>query len=430
MKLKYEVHESHISIWDETYWRYAILMGGRGNGRSGTASRFSISHLVSSKYTRGAIMRATREDIRASSWQALNDRLIEREAEKGVHITENDMKMECGRNSLRAFGFRASSGSLTARLKSLEDINYVWIEEAEEIGEAEFRKLDDTLRTVKGKIQIVFTMNTPPKGHWILNKWFDLIPHGEVKRFYIPQVKKDVKDVLFIGGTWRENEPNMDKATVERYQRYKDTIPEYYWQVIEGLSPEEVRGKIYTGWQLIDSIPHEARLVAFGEDYGWFPDPACVVAIYYWNGSYIIDELVYGTELTNEFLAREIKKVDNGRKIKVVADSAEPKSIAEQRRYGINVQPCAKGKDSVSFRIKVTAQKKIYVTRRSTNVWEAYEKYAWEENKDGQPTGKPDHTWSHPMDAVSYPIADMHNKTSDIIAYRPKLPRKKTNIAL
>mgnify|MGYP001561029954 CR=1 FL=1 len=422
----FEIHSSHIPLW-EGDWRYAILMGGRGNGRSGTASRYAVSKLLGKEYTRGAIMRATREDIRASCWGEIRDRLIEQNIAEAFHTTENDMFIERGQNSLRAHGFRASSGSLTARLKSLAGYNFVWIEEAEEIGEDEFRTLDDTLRTIKGRIRIVFSLNTPPKNHWILKKWFDLEPTG-IQGFYLPKLKADAKDVIYIGGTWQENKPNLDIHTIERYKAYEWNNPSYFHQVIQGLSPEEVRGKIYTGWQIIDQIPTEARLIKFGEDFGWFPDPACVCAVYYWNGSYVIDELAYGTELSNEFLAGEVKKVDLGKLVPVVADSAEPKSIAEQNKYGIRVVGAEKGKDSVNFRIKVTSQKKIYVTRRSKNIWESYENYAWAEDKDGNPKGEPDHRWSHAMDAVSYAIASLHNKTSDIII--PQRPRQRTNIAL
>ena len=424
MKIGFEVHESHLPIWENKDWRYAVIMGGRGNGRSGTASRYAVSQLLGKEYTRGAIMRATREDIRASCWGEILDRLKEQNLTEQFRTVDNDMFIERGENSIRAHGFRASSGSLTARLKSLAGYNFIWAEEAEEIGEEEFRTLDDTLRTTKGRIRIVLTLNTPPKNHWILRKWFDLEPAG-TQGFYIPHLKEGLKDTIFIGGTWRENAPNLDIHTIDRYKNYQYTNPSYYWQVIEGLSPEEVRGKIYTGWQQIDNIPKEARLVRFGEDFGWFPDPACVVAIYYWNGSYIIDELAYGTELTNEFLAGEVKKV--GQAI-TIADSAEPKSIAEQRKYGIQVQGAEKGKDSVNFRIKTTAQKKIYVTKRSRNVWESYENYAWAEDKDGNPKNEPNHTWSHAMDAVSYGIASLHNKQSDIITYQK--PRAKTNIAV
>lgn len=428
-RVSFEVHESHSLLWERSDWRYAILMGGRGNGRSGTASRYSISKLLGKDYMRGAIMRAVHSDIRASSWAELNDRIQEQGIADSFKITDNDMYIERGMNSLRAHGFKASSGSLTARLKSLANYNFVWIEEAEEIGEEEFRKLDDSLRTVKGHIRLIFTLNTPPKNHWIMRKWFDMTPHPEAQGFYIPHLKPEAKDVIYIGGTFRENDVNIDPATRERYLGYKNTNPAYYWQVIEGLSPDEVRGKIYTGWQLIDAVPKEARLVRFGQDYGWSPDPAAVVAVWYWNGSYIIDEVAYGTELTNEFLAGEIKNYTGWTPTTITtADSAEPKSIAEQRKYGILVQPCEKGRDSVMFRIKTTSQKKIYVTRRSKNVWESYENYAWAEDKDGNSKGEPAHTYSHAMDAVSYAIAAMHNKQSDIVI--PSRPRQKTNLAL
>ena len=243
--------------------------------------------------------------------------------------------------------------------------------------------------------------------------------------FFTPTLKSGAKDVIYLSGTWRENCVNLDPHTIERYENYKYTNPAYYWQVIEGLSPESVRGRIYTGWQQIDVVPREARLMRFGEDFGWFPDSACVVAIYYWNGSYIIDELAYGTELTNEYLAGEIKKAG---KATTIADSAEPKSIAEQNKYGISVIGCEKGKDSVDFRIKVVAQKKIYVTKRSTNVWTSYENYAWAEDKDGNPKGEPVHTWSHAMDAVGYALVSLHNKTHDVII--PRQPCQKVNIAV
>ena len=205
--IDFEVHESHVSLW-EGGWRYAVLMGGRGNGRSGTASRFAVSQLLSKEYTRGAMMRATREDIRASCWSEIMDRVSEQGIHETFRIVDNDMFVERGRNSLRAHGFRASSGSLTARLKSLAKYNFAWLEEAEEIGEDEFRTFDDTIRTVEGRIRIILTLNTPPKNHWILKKWFDLEP-TDVQGFYKPKLKPDAKDILYIPGTWKENEMSL-----------------------------------------------------------------------------------------------------------------------------------------------------------------------------------------------------------------------------
>lgn len=418
-----EVSALFAPLWTQQS-RYYILMGGRGRGGSTAASQYALSRLIAPEFFRAALMRAVHSDIRHSNWRELNDRIEEQGIKESLHITDNDMRVEYGQNTIQAHGFRASSGSHTAKLKSLANYNVVFVEEADEVGEREFMTLDDSLRTVKGDIKIVLVLNSPPKSHWIIQRFFNL-DESSVPGYFIPRIKEGV-NAIHMGGTHLDNIKNLDADTVKRYQAYKNTKPDYYYQVIEGLVPEVVRGRIYTGWQLIDGIPQEARLVRFGEDFGWFPDPACAVAIYYYNGGYIVDELAYGTELTNEFLAREIKAV--GKHAITIADSAEPKSISEQNKYGISVQGADKGKDSVIFRIKVTAQKKIWVTRRSTNVWKSYENYAWAEDKDGNPKGEPVHTYSHAMDAVSYAIASMHNKTSDIAP--PTAPHVRRNVAV
>lgn len=98
--LSFEVRDSHTPLWERTDWRYALVMGGRGNGRSGTASRYSVSQLVSKEYTRGALMRAVREDIRASCWSEIIDRINEQQARDQFHIVDNDMFIDYGRNSL------------------------------------------------------------------------------------------------------------------------------------------------------------------------------------------------------------------------------------------------------------------------------------------------------------------------------------------
>jgi hypothetical protein len=60
MKVAFEIHESHLPLWERDDWRIAIVMGGRGNGRSGTASRYAVSRLLGKEYTRGAIKLASK----------------------------------------------------------------------------------------------------------------------------------------------------------------------------------------------------------------------------------------------------------------------------------------------------------------------------------------------------------------------------------
>lgn len=80
--------------------------------------------------------------IRTSCWQELLDRLDEEEARDAFQITDNNMRMAYGQNSVQAHGYKAGSGSQTVNLKSLAGYNLIWNEEAEEIGPDEFRKID------------------------------------------------------------------------------------------------------------------------------------------------------------------------------------------------------------------------------------------------------------------------------------------------
>lgn len=415
MEVVQTVNRLFAPLWEQKP-RYFILMGGRGRGGSTAASQFILSKLIAPEYFRCAIMRAVHSDIRHSIWKELSDRIDEQRIRDHLHITENDMNIEYGANSVHAHGFKASSGSHTAKLKSLASYNCVVIEEADEVGEAEFMMLDDSLRTVKGDITIIMVFNAPPRSHWLIHRFFSLT-ESETKGFFIPHLKEDT-NAVFIGGSYKNNLQNLAPDTIKRYEAYRDLKPHYFHQVIEGLVPEVARGRIYTGWQLIDRVPDEARLVRVGEDFGWFPDPACAAAIYYWNGSYVIDELAYGHYLSNEYLASVISDVS--REVLTIADSAEPKSIAEQAAYGLNVRGCEKGKDSVIYRIKVMSTKKFFVTRRSTNVWTSYENYAWAEDKDGNPKNEPVHTHSHAMDAIGYAVVDVASGDKDEVTVSVK----------
>ncbi|MBX3498116.1 MAG: phage terminase large subunit [Alphaproteobacteria bacterium] len=409
MHVGFEVHESHLPLWERSDWRYAFLMGGRGNGRSGTASRYCVSRLFGREYTRGALMRAVHSDIKTSSWAEVNDRLEEQNVTEAEGLRIRDMEVEYGSNSLRTHGFKASAGSLTARLKSLANYNLVWAEEAEEIGEQEFMTLDDTLRTTKGSIRIVLTLNTPAKTHWIIKRFFDLDEPPNVPGFFVPRLKPEYADqALYIPGTFRDNLPNIDPATAERYERYRQTKPAYYWQMIEGLSPEVVLGRIYSGWREIDEVPHEARLIGRGLDFGFDPDPAAVLAMYWYNGGIILDEELYQTQLLNEHLANSVKTKPTPN-APIAADSAEPKSIAEMQTYGLNVIPCEKGADSVDHGIKHVQSFKISYTKRSKNLKAEYENYAWLiDKKTGENRGIEDPKCpNHLMSAARYGLTTL-----------------------
>jgi len=383
--------------------RYAFLMGGRGGGRSTVASQYALSKLTSDGYFRCAIMRYILGDIRNSIFQEILDRAEESGQLGSLKINEGFMDIEYGRNSINAVGFKKSSGDQKAKLKSLASYNTVIIEEAEEISEEDFTQLDDSLRTMKGDILIIFLLNPPAKTHWIIKRFFNLEEIEEVEGFYKPVLKPEITDALFIWSSYKDNIANIAQASINNYENYKNTKPTHYYNMIKGFVPETVVGKIYNNWQEIETIPHEAVLIGTGLDFGYTVDPTAIVNTYRYNGGLIFDEIAYSTGMKNKAIATVLS--NRPENVPVGADSAEPKSIDEIKDEDSSLVfvPVVKGKDSVKYGIGKVQSQKISYTKRSKNIKAEYENYAWFIDKDGviHNIPKPKQK-DHAMDAIRY----------------------------
>ena len=193
------------------------------------------------------------------------------------------------------------------------------------------------------------------------------------------------------------------------YEGYKFLKPIHYYNMIRGLVPETVVGKIYNGWELIDEIPREAMYIRNGLDFGYTNDPTALVAIYKWNNAYIFDLLIYQKGMKNGEIASVIKKNGN---MMTIADSAEPKSIDDLTDHGANVYPAQKGPGSLLQGIEHMQSLKIFVTKRSKPMWKEYESYAWLVDKktgelvnDPKP-GQADHAMDGGRYGVQYDLGD------------------------
>src|SRR3990167_2512383 len=133
--------------------------------------------------------------------------------------------------------------------------------------------------------------------------------------------KRDDIDHIILN--YKDNEA-LSEEIIKSIEQRKNRSG--WWRVYgEGLLGE-AEGRTYTGWQIIDEIPFEARLEGYGLDFGYDPDPAAIVAVYYYNGGYILDEILYEKRIENPQIADTLLNLPKGL---VIADSAEPKSIAE-----------------------------------------------------------------------------------------------------
>mgnify|MGYP004417316192 FL=1 len=217
--------------------------------------------------------------------------------------------------------------------------------------------------------------------------------------WFYTDVKDKRDDVEFITLTYLDNEALAPEIVQSIEQRKNNNR----WWTVYGLGQlGEVEGKIYKDWQIIDEIPHEARLERRGIDFGYSNDPTAIVDIYKYNGGFILDEITFQKGLSNKQIADILINKD---KILTIADSAEPKSIDELCSYGINAIGAVKGPDSIRQGIQILQDQRISVTKRSLNVIKEYRNYMWKEDKNGKILNEPDGGFDHSMDAIRYAMA-------------------------
>lgn len=228
--------------------------------------------------------------------------------------------------------------------------------------------------------------------------YLDFNPANE---FWVHKELKDEPESDFLILTYQDNEA-LDNSIVTQIEknREKAATSAYWanWWRVYGLGEiGSLEGVIFSNWKTIDTIPTEAKLVGIGLDFGYTNDPTAIIEIYNYNGQRIVNELKYQTGLLNSDIAKILPK-----HVIVYADSSEPKSIEEIRRYGITIKGVTKGKDSINYGIDVMQRQNYLVTSNSTNLIKELRSYTWDVDKQGTRLNKPIDNFNHAIDALRY----------------------------
>ena len=235
--------------------------------------------------------------------------------------------------------------------------------------------------------------------------WLDYNPSN---LFWVDKELIGKQDTDYITLTYKDNDALPDSIVKEIEKAKEKAKTSTYWSnwwKVYGLGEQgSLEGVCIPDWKQIDRIPEDARLLAYGMDFGYSVDPTTLIALYKWNDAYIYDEVLYKKGMLNRDISRYLTQLDI--KENVVADSAEPKSIAELQGYGHSIYGVSKGRDSVVYGINLINQNEIYVTARSKNLKRELQGYVWAKDKEGNTLQKP--TGEHPdcIDAARYVLTD------------------------
>jgi len=228
--------------------------------------------------------------------------------------------------------------------------------------------------------------------------YLDFNPANE---FWVHKELKDEPDSDFIILTYKDNEA-LDDSIVQQIEknREKAKTSSYWsnwWKVYGEGQVGSLEGVVFSNWKQIDVIPTEAKLIGIGLDFGYTNDPTAIIEIYKHNETRIVNQLVYQTGLLNSDIAKLLPN-----NVPIYADSAEPKSIEEIRRYGKTIKAVTKGKDSINYGIDVMQRQSYLVTSKSVDLIKELRSYTWDTDKQGTRLNKPIDHFNHGIDALRY----------------------------
>ena len=239
----------------------------------------------------------------------------------------------------------------------------------------------------------------------VRTKKFIYIDYNPTSEFWAHTELLQDQDADFVILTYKDNEA-LDNAIVKEIEKAKEKAKtskywENWWNVYGLGKVGSLEGVVFQNWDETMQVPGDAKLLGGGMDFGYTNDPTAYIQCYKLNNTLIFDEVIYRTGLLNSDI-KDLLRSNNVGMTAIYADSAEPKSIAEIRRYGFNIKGADKGRDSVLYGINILQQHHFLVTKRSTNLIKELRNYTWDTSKTGEKLNKPVDAFNHAIDAIRY----------------------------
>ena len=287
------------------------------------------------------------------------------------------------------------------KLKSIKPpfgyFRYIWYEEWNQFGGMqETRSINQSLMRGGERFTVFYTYNPPESVRdWVneevrANRPDRLVHHSTYEG--IP--------ASWLGEQFFIEARHLQKTQPERYRH------EYLGEVT-GTGGEVFKN--VTLHRITDDAIKRFDRIRRGLDWGYAVDPLAYIVCHYDKTRrrlHIFHEL-YKAEMSNRAAARLIR-AENTSNQEIVADSAEPKSIAEMYEYGLRVISARKGPDSVKHGVDWLRdlEEIIIDDQRCPNAAREFLGYELDRDKNGNfKASYPDRD-NHTIDAVRYATQD------------------------
>ena len=376
--------------------RYQIPWGGAGSGKSHIVARKLLFRMLNESDVKHnfLIIRKVDRTIKKSVWTLMKNIISIWGLTKQFHFNQTDRTMIWKETGSQ---FMFSGLDDVEKLKSIEGVTSIWVEEATELNQEDFEQLDLRLRGEFGCLkQIIMTFNPISEQHWIKKIFFDSPIQG------VFTLKTTYLDNAFIDDEYKMVMENK-----------KVTNPRFYniyalgnWGTAEGLIFQNVTQRLIREEEIkdLDSIQ--------GLDFGYTNDPSA------FNQSFIdiknkklfIYDGFYQKGMSNNAITAKIKEMLLHRH-QTTADSSEPKSIDAIKHKGVRIVGALKGKDSINTGIDFLLDYEIVLNAHLVEFMTEFNNYSWAiDKKTNKTTNKPVDDFNHFIDSLRYATEKYHSK--------------------
>jgi len=368
---------------------YAVLVGGRGSGKSESVGRYCIIRAMQSQ-TLILCARESQNSLTDSVHALLSDIIKSHNLEHIFTIERDKIFNKLNGSKFIFKGMRQDAG----HLRSMTGVDIVWIEEAQYIGRAGFTSLDDTIR--KDGSQIIMVLN----------------PRYSDDPIYADFVSIPRNDTLKININIMDNKFATDVSRAKARRMMENNYDEYL-HVYCGELKEASDALIFKGKYEVREFPEPPRGTIFyhGADWGFSQDPNAIIRAFKDGENLCVDYSVFGYQTEIEELPKLFNQIPGIKYHEVRADNARPETISFMQSKGFNVVPCDKGKGSVEDGIeRLRGFNKIVIHPRCVDLIDEFRNYSYkiDQHRIDPKTGREKITtvirddYNHGIDALRY----------------------------
>ncbi|MCY8567412.1 PBSX family phage terminase large subunit [Bacillus haynesii] len=392
--------------WSQKFY---FLVGGYGSSKSYHVALKLILKLLQEKRT-ALVVREVYDTHRDSTFSLLEEIITDLGLDHKIRCVSSPMQIRFPNDSKIIF----KGMDKPAKLKSINNVSIVWVEECSEVKYDGFKELLGRLRHPTLKLHMILSTNPVSKGNWSYKHFFK----DEANQFFVLdddelyKKKTIIKNNTYYHHSTADDNLFLPESYIEQLEDLKSHDPDLYRIARKGrfgvngklvLPQFEVMGheKVMNAIRAIDR-----PILKNGMDFGFVDSYNALVrmAIDHNQKILYIYWQYYKNDTTDDKTAEDLKDL---KRVLIKADSAEPKTIRFFRQQGFRMKAAKKFQGSrLQYTKKVKRFKKIICSDQCPDVIRELKDLTFAVDKDGNVIEDEFNIDPHTFSAIWYGLDD------------------------